>query len=60
MIDMNKIVASVIYSPDNIKLDKRLKAESKKALDNFKKENREDEYHAATSRCYKIEQAPRL
>lgn len=56
MLDMNKIVASVVYSPENIKKDKQLKASLKKSLDIFKKENLEDEYRAATLKSYKIEQ----
>lgn len=56
MIDINNTVASVIYSPENIELDKRLKDELEKTIDTFNKENLEDEYCAATLRSYKIEQ----
>lgn len=60
MLDMNKIVSSVVYSPENIKKDKQLKVDMNKSLDIFKKENLENEYRAATLRSYKIQQEMQL
>lgn len=60
MLDMNKIVASVVYSSENIKKDKQLKASLKESLDIFNKENLENEYRVSTLSSYEIEQEIQL
>ena len=51
----NRLINSVIYSKENIELDRRLTAKTKQSIKRFKKHNLEKEYQVAALKSYKVE-----
>lgn len=54
-VNINRLVNSVIYSKDNIELDRRLADKTKQSIKSFKKCKLEKEYQVAALKQYKIE-----